>query len=37
VKAIVERHGGRVSVRSQPGETVFAISGLKGAKSEGQE
>ena len=26
VKAIVERHGGSVSVRSQPGETVFEIT-----------
>ncbi|MQA30870.1 MAG: two-component sensor histidine kinase, partial [Luteitalea sp.] len=25
VKAIAERHGGRVSVRSRPGETVFEI------------
>lgn len=25
VKAIAERHGGRVTVRSRPGETVFEI------------
>jgi signal transduction histidine kinase len=28
VKAIVERHGGSVSVRSKPGQTVFEIAGL---------
>jgi len=28
VKAIVEQHGGRISARSQPGHTVFEISGL---------
>jgi signal transduction histidine kinase len=25
VRAIAERHGGEVSVRSRPGETVFEI------------
>jgi signal transduction histidine kinase len=29
VKAIIERHGGRVSVHSRPGETVFEIGELK--------
>ncbi len=29
VKAIIERHGGRVSVESRPGRTVFTIAGLK--------
>jgi signal transduction histidine kinase len=29
VKAIVERHGGRVSVTSRPGRTVFEITGLR--------
>jgi two-component system, OmpR family, sensor kinase len=33
VKAIVERHGGRVSVDSRPGRTVFEISGLKRARA----
>ena len=28
VKAIVERLGGRVSVASRPGETVFELAGL---------
>jgi signal transduction histidine kinase len=28
VKAIVERHGGRISVHSEPGRTVFEIAGL---------
>jgi two-component system OmpR family sensor kinase len=28
VKAIVERHGGEVSVTSRPGRTVFEITGL---------
>jgi signal transduction histidine kinase len=31
VKAIVERHGGHVSVESRPGRTVFEISGLHAA------
>ena len=34
VKAIVERHGGRVSVASRPGRTVFTIAGLPGADAE---
>lgn len=34
VKAIVERHGARISVNSQPGRTVFTMSGL--ASSERQ-
>jgi signal transduction histidine kinase len=29
VKAIAERHGARVSVRSQPGHTTFEIAGLR--------
>lgn len=29
VKAIVERHGGRIAVRSVPGHTVFEITGLR--------
>jgi len=29
VKAIVERHGGRVSARSNPGSTVLEITGLR--------
>jgi signal transduction histidine kinase len=29
VKAIVERHGGRVSVTSRPGETIFVVAGLQ--------
>jgi two-component system sensor histidine kinase BaeS len=34
VKAIVERHGARITVSSQPGRTVFEISGLQaGPKS----
>jgi signal transduction histidine kinase len=28
VKAIIERHGGRVSVTSRPGKTTFAMAGL---------
>jgi signal transduction histidine kinase len=28
VKAIVERHGGSITVRSKPGQTVFEITGL---------
>jgi signal transduction histidine kinase len=35
VKAIVERHGGRVSVASQPGRTVFEIAGLPNCRKEG--
>lgn len=31
VKAIVERHGARISVSSQPGRTTFSITGLKPA------
>jgi signal transduction histidine kinase len=31
VKAIVERHGGRVSVASRSGETVFEMTGLRHA------
>ncbi len=29
VKAIVERHGGTISVTSRPGETTFRVSGLR--------
>jgi signal transduction histidine kinase len=29
VKAIVERHGGRIAVTSRPGRTVFEITGLR--------
>jgi signal transduction histidine kinase len=28
VKAIVERHGGRISVASRPGATTFTVAGL---------
>lgn len=28
VKAIVERHGGRISITSRPGRTVVEITGL---------
>jgi two-component system OmpR family sensor kinase len=31
VKAIVERHGASITVRSQPGHTVFEIAGLRTA------
>jgi signal transduction histidine kinase len=34
VKAILERHGGRVSVTSVPGQTVFEIAGLQKGSSE---
>ena len=30
VKAIIERHGARITVDSRPGRTVFEINGLKG-------
>src|SRR5206468_12530933 len=30
VKAIAERHGGSVTVRSRPGQTMFEITGLRG-------
>jgi signal transduction histidine kinase len=33
VKAIVERHGGRVSVTSRPGRTIFEIAGLQSGRS----
>ena len=37
VKAIIERHGGRISVASRPGRTVFEIAGLqKGRIEEGE-
>jgi signal transduction histidine kinase len=32
VKAIVERHGARISVASRPGRTVFEISGLPASR-----
>jgi two-component system, OmpR family, sensor kinase len=37
VRAIVERHGGQVSVESRPGRTVFEISGLKREASPSRE
>jgi signal transduction histidine kinase len=35
VKAIVERHGGRVSATSEQGKTVFEMSGLRAASAPG--
>jgi signal transduction histidine kinase len=29
VKAIVERHGARISASNEPGRTVFEIAGLR--------
>ncbi|HYM22578.1 MAG TPA: HAMP domain-containing sensor histidine kinase, partial [Vicinamibacterales bacterium] len=36
VKAIVERHGGRISVESRPGRTTFVIAGLQAPAPDGR-
>jgi two-component system OmpR family sensor kinase len=36
VKAIIERHGGRITVRSEPGHTVFEMSGLQAGLAAGE-
>jgi two-component system sensor histidine kinase BaeS len=37
VKAIVERHGATITVRSRPGRTAFAIAGLQAGQTTGTE